>query len=173
MRQLERFAYLRAIDDRWKDHLRELDHLRSSVSLRAYGQKDPLLEYKSEAFGMFEEMLGEIEKQTLHFLFHAQVSVNAPRIERAATEGMSSIHAAAGPVAAGAGRAAGGPAPPPLPGAGTPAAAGMQTIGPGGQGAAVPGGRPQTVRHEGPKVGRNSPCPCGSGKKYKFCHGKS
>jgi preprotein translocase subunit SecA len=118
-------------------------------------------------------MLGEIEKQTLHFLFHAQVSVTAPRIESASTEGMASIHAAAGPVAAGATRAAAsGPAPPPLPGAGPPGA-GMQTIGPGGNEGAAAAGRPQTVRHQGPKVGRNSPCPCGSGKKYKFCHGKS
>ena len=86
MRQLERYAYLRAIDDKWKDHLRELDHLRSSIGLRAYGQKDPLLEYKSEAFVMFEEMLKEIDKQTLYFIFHAQVSVRPPEVERARLE---------------------------------------------------------------------------------------
>ena len=169
MRQLERFAYLRSIDDRWKDHLRELDHLRGSVSLRAYAQKDPLLEYKSEAFGMFEETLNEIEKQTLHFLFHAQVSVNAPQIQRAETRGLSSIHASAGAVIGG-GRP-GGPAPPPLPGVGPAPSAGLQTIAPGRPAAAS--GRPATVRNQAPKVGRNSVCPCGSGKKYKFCHGQS
>ena len=119
---------------------------------------------------MMEEMLGEIEKQTLHFLFHAQVSVQAPEIQRAQTAAMSSIHAAAGAAAAGAGQRRGaGPPMPPLPGSAAPPGAGMQMIGPGGAGGAP--GKPATVRHQTPKVGRNSPCPCGSGKKYKFCHG--
>ncbi|UCE02166.1 MAG: preprotein translocase subunit SecA [Candidatus Latescibacterota bacterium] len=161
MRQLERAAYLSAIDTLWKDHLRELDHLRGGVSLRAYGQKDPLLEYKSEAFGMFEEMLKEVDKQTLHFIFHAQVSVRPPEVERAQVDALSSIHASANALAAAGGRSAAGPAPPPVPGATTPGAP------PGG------GARPATVRKQGPKVGRNAPCPCGSGKKYKFCHGAS
>jgi preprotein translocase subunit SecA len=173
-RQLERYAYLRAIDDRWRDHLRELDHLRSSVSLRAYGQKDPLLEYKSEAFQMFEEMLKEVDRQTLHFIFHAQVSVRPPEMERARTESLASIHATSGALA-GAGVGApmgGGPPPPPVPGGPAPAAAGVP-VRPGSGGRVAPPPRPATVRHQGPKVGRNDPCPCGSGKKYKFCHGAS
>jgi preprotein translocase subunit SecA len=174
MRQLERWAYLRAIDDKWKDHLRELDHLRSSVGLRAWGQKDPLLEYKSEAFAMLEEMLKEIDKQTLWFVFHAQISLRPPEVERARTESLTAIHSAAAGAFGGGARAAtaapaagaalprpGVPAPP-LPG-------GMRAARPGQ--APEPAARPVTVRNTMPKVGRNEPCPCGSGKKYKFCHG--
>jgi preprotein translocase subunit SecA len=180
MRQLERYAYLRAIDDKWKDHLRELDHLRSSIGLRAWGQKDPLLEYKSEAFVMLEEMLKEIDKQTLYFIFHAQVSVRPPEMERARLEALTSIHSAASSAYAGSApaaaaapspvrtAAAAGPALPPVPGGA--AAAGYRAVRPGAGGAPEPA-RPVTVRNTMPKVGRNDPCPCGSGKKYKFCHG--
>jgi preprotein translocase subunit SecA len=181
MRQLERYAYLRAIDDKWKDHLRELDHLRSSVGLRAWGQKDPLLEYKSEAFSMLEEMLKEIDKQTLYFVFHAQVSVRPPEVERARTEALTSIHGA--PASAYAATAAAAPAPapgravpagpplPPLPGGPAGAGSPYRAMRPGG--AAPEPAKPVTVRHTVPKVGRNEVCPCGSGKKYKFCHGAS
>ncbi len=177
LRQLERYAYLRAIDDKWKDHLRELDHLRSSVGLRAYGQKDPLLEYKTEAFQMLEEMLKEIDKQTLYFIFHAQVSMRPPEIERARTEVLTPIHSAASSAfgaqpsgaAPPAGRGPGGPPLPPVPGGGP--QGGRRAMRPG---AAPPEPvRPATVRNTAPKVGRNDPCPCGSGKKYKFCHGTS
>jgi len=166
MRQLERWSYLRAIDEKWMEHLRELDHLRSGVSLRAYGQKDPLLEYKSEAFGMFEELLKDVDRQTLYLLCHAQVSVRPPELERAPTEVLSPLHASAG-VLAGAGPAPRAVPPPltqPLPG-GMPVPRGTP-LSPGSS-------APPTVRKSGPKVGRNDPCPCGSGKKYKFCHGAS
>jgi len=167
MRQLERYAYLRAIDDKWKDHLRELDHLRSSVGLQAWGQKDPLLEYKSEAFRMFEGVLKDIDKQTLYFLFHAQVAMRPPEPERTRTEGMTAIHSAAG----GFGKtSATRPAPPPLPAIG-PAAAVPQSYRAVRPGEAAEPARPATVRNAVPKVGRNEPCPCGSGRKYKFCHG--
>lgn len=182
MRQLERYAYLRAIDDKWKDHLRELDHLRSSIGLRAYGQKDPLLEYKSEAFAMLEEMLKEIDKQTLYFVFHAQVSVRPPEVERPRTEALTSIHGA--PASAYAGSAANaaaapvparsaprGPALPPLPGGSGAGGAPYRALRPGA--AAPEPAKPATVRNTVPKVGRNDPCPCASGKKYKFCHGAS
>ena len=177
LRQLERYAYLRAIDDKWKDHLRELDHLRSSVGLQAYGQKDPLLAYKSEAFNMLEEMLKEIDKQTLYFIFHAQVSMRPPEMERTRMEGLTPIHSAVGnpyagavPVQSGAG--APRPAsPPPLPGLPAPPPLPGRALRPDGAAAEPP--RPATVRHAGPKVGRNDACPCGSGKKYKFCHGVS
>ena len=153
------------------EHLRELDHLRSSVSLRAYGQKDPLLEYKSEAFGMFEELLKEVDKQTLYLISHAQVSLRPPEMERAPTEALSSIHSSAPALGAASRSAPGGPPPPPVPGM-APAVArafAEETSG------APQGGpsAPATVRKSGPKVGRNDPCPCGSGKKYKFCHGSS
>jgi preprotein translocase subunit SecA len=178
MRQLERWAYLRAIDDKWKDHLRELDHLRSSVGLRAWGQKDPLLEYKSEAFSMLEEMLKEIDKQTLWFVFHAQISLRPPELEPVRAESLTAIHSAATSAIGGAGAAAApaarGAAAPPLPARPglppPPVPGGMRAVRPG---AAPEPARPATVRHAVPKVGRNEPCPCGSGKKYKFCHGAS
>jgi preprotein translocase subunit SecA len=182
-RQLERYAYLRSIDDKWKDHLRELDHLRSSVGLQAWGQKDPLLAFKSEAFSMLEEMLKEIDKQTLYFIFHAQVALRPPELERAPAAQLLTVHRSpASAFAAGAGAAAGpargagaGPPLPPLPGLpggpsgrGGPPGVAMRPGSPTGE---PP--RPATVRHAGPKVGRNDPCPCGSGKKFKFCHGAS
>ena len=186
MRQLERWCYLRAIDDKWKDHLRELDHLRSSVGLAAWGQKDPLLQFKSEAFAMLEEMLKEIDKQTLTLLFHAQVAVRPPEMERARTEALTYSGAASAAPQSGPRApttvvrpASAGPRPalPPLPGSPSPQgaggpghAAGMRAMRPGQN--AEPA-RPATVRHTGPKVGRNDPCTCGSGKKYKFCHGAS
>ena len=167
MRQLERWSYLRAIDEKWMDHLRELDHLRSGVSLRAYGQKDPLLEYKSEAFGMFEELLKDVDRQTLNLLCHAQVSVRPPEMQRAPTEALSSIHTAAQSLATATARGT-AVAPPPVPR--LPGAGGLPPgVGPVGPGS--PAGGQTPVRHAGPKVGRNDPCPCGSGKKYKFCHG--
>jgi len=180
MRQLERWAYLRAIDDKWKDHLRELDHLRSSVGLRAWGQKDPLLEYKSEAFSMLGEMLKDIDKQTLWFVFHAQISVRPPELERPRTEQLTAIHSSAQSAFGGGNPPVATPATargtmPPLPAPGRPGAppaagaSGLRAMRPGA--AAPEPARPATVRHSVPKVGRNEPCPCGSGKKYKFCHG--
>ena len=169
MRQLERYAYLRAIDDKWKDHLRELDHLRSSIGLQAYGQKDPLLEYKSEAFRMFEGVLKDIDKQTLYFLFHAQVAVRPPEPERARTEGLTAIHSAAAGLDGGPAARRAAPPPPALPAVpAVPAPQSMRAMRPGANAEPV---RPATVRHSVPKVGRNEPCPCGSGRKYKFCHG--
>jgi preprotein translocase subunit SecA len=150
--------------------------------LRAWGQKDPLLEYKSEAFSMLEEMLKEIDKQTLYFVFHAQVSVRPPEVERARTEALTSIHGAPQSAYAGSAAAAAAPAPgrvatpagpplPPLPGRPAPAGSPYRAMRPGG--AAPEPVKPATVRNSVPKVGRNEVCPCGSGKKYKFCHGAS
>jgi len=168
MRQLERYAYLRAIDDKWKDHLRELDHLRSSIGLLAWGQKDPLLEYKSEAFRMFEDVLKDIDKQTLYFLFHAQVAVRPPEPERMRTEGLTAIHSAAGGFGNAPAARPAGPPPPQLPSLGPAVPQSYREVRPG---AAAEPVRPSTVRNSVPKVGRNEPCPCGSGRKYKFCHG--
>ncbi|MBD3335557.1 MAG: preprotein translocase subunit SecA, partial [Candidatus Eisenbacteria bacterium] len=84
MRQVERYVHLRSIDDRWKDHLYEIDQLKGGIGLRAYGQKDPLVEYKREAFGMFSEMMTSIQEETLRMLFRIQVGQRpAPRQDQA------------------------------------------------------------------------------------------
>ena len=162
MRQVERHLYLRTIDECWKDHLYEIDQLKGGIGLRAYGQKDPLLEYKGEAYRMFVELIDRIRDELIageHRLFRVVVRPSAPpEPPRRREPAMTAVHAQAGafgqPEAAASGFA-GGAAPPPPPR--TPAPEGPP--------------RPRTIVREGPKVGRNDPCPCGSGKKYKKCHG--
>jgi preprotein translocase subunit SecA len=145
MRQIERFAMLRAIDERWRAHLYEMDQMKEGIGLRAYGQKDPLLEYKGEGFRMFKEMLSLIDEQALEFIFKAQVAMEPPQpVRRRAPASLTAVHQSSeGMGYIGAGKA---PNAPPKP------------------------GKPQPVVVEH-KVGRNDPCPCGSGKKYKKCHG--
>jgi len=147
MANLERFAVLSVIDEKWKEHLRDMDDLKEGIGLRAYGQKDPLVEYKTEAYKLFIEMLQTIRDETIKIVFKwfpetpEQMQQRRRASDRvvashAATEGMG-LAGDRGPVHGG-----------------SPATA----------------GKPQPVS-VGEKVGRNSPCPCGSGKKYKHCHG--
>ncbi len=155
---LERYVVINAIDHHWQEHLTEMEDLRKSIGLRSYGQKDPLVEYKSEAYKYFEELMNNVRLQICTGLFRSATNLES-------FENMLSILARSartqGPENA--------PAPAPSP-AGGPAA------GPAGAPAAA-GGEVElqlpkvTVRRETPKVGRNDPCPCGSGKKYKLCHG--
>lgn len=121
---LQRFILLRTVDEKWMEHLDAMDDLRDGVGLRAYGQKDPLIEYKLEAMDMFNRMIATIQAETVQRLFTIEV-VQEPQQRR-------------------------------------------QTIEIGSQGPVEP------VRATPEKrVGRNDPCPCGSGKKYKFCHGRN
>jgi preprotein translocase subunit SecA len=150
-KQLQRIAILRVIDEKWKENLYDMDHLKEGVGLRAYGQQDPLIEYKKEGFRLFQAMLDEVNQEALRLVFRAQ-----PVVEET-------------------------PAPPPRRPTRAPARtayAHAETTGmayaqtreerPPSSGVA-PAGKPQPIRVE--KVGRNDPCPCGSGKKYKRCHG--
>jgi preprotein translocase subunit SecA len=150
-RQLERHVILRTIDELWKDHLHELDLVRSGIGLRAYGQRDPLLEYKSESFKLFEEMM---HRARLEIAVAPQtdsvMAGGAARKERAVAPTAAASASGTGPSAAGAFGAGGG------------AAEGSATQ-------SAEGGT--TVQRATPKVGRNDPCPCGSGRKYKKCHG--
>ena len=157
---------LQIVDAQWKDHLYSLDHLKEGIGLRGYGQRDPLVEYKKESFALFQDMKGRIEEEMVRYLFWLRPVLNeggdagplaaprpaAPRPSprRAAAMTMSKPEAEPIPAFAGA-RAAGGQGP-------RPARAGGDDV-------------IKTVRREEPKVGRNDPCPCGSGKKYKKCHG--
>jgi preprotein translocase subunit SecA len=162
MTSLERFAYLQVIDEKWKEHLREMDELKEGIHLRAYGQKDPLIEYKQEAFKMFTQMLDLIRDGVLELAFKLFPTQNqsqsgatnmAPRKPvrqqrmTAVKQDYSTATATQAPQYSEP--MAGMPPPPPPPNA----------------------PKAPTVRSQ-PKVGRNDPCPCGSGKKYKNCHGE-
>ncbi len=148
MRQIERLAMLRVIDERWREHLYEMDQMKEGIGLRAYGQKNPLLEYKSEGFRMFTEMLDMIGEQVVELIFKAQVQPEPMMMRRRAPQQMTTIHDSA----MGMGFA------------GAPPSETME------QSSSRPHVKKQPVV-VGPKVGRNDPCPCGSGKKYKKCHG--
>ncbi|MEZ5065240.1 MAG: preprotein translocase subunit SecA [bacterium] len=174
-RQFERFAVLTTIDANWKDHLYGLDRLREGIGLRAYGQKDPLLEYKKEAFELFSDLMDRIDLQTAERLMKTEIrlqpSVPAPGPDTvAAPEQRAALVGAGAPSAAlpppprtVAHRGAGATLPPP----------------PGMPAAPMPAARPAAPRGVSsgagstPEVGRNDPCPCGSGKKYKKCHGRN
>lgn len=150
--QIERFAMLTVIDDKWKEHLREMDDLKEGINFRAYGQKDPLIEYKKDGFGLFVQMLEDISKEVINFVFRfttQEQHVQVPQQRQRVPQRMTTIKASAD----GAGMKM------------TP----EQSDNMGGQ---QPDGMKKMPIKVGPKVGRNDPCPCGSGKKYKNCHGK-
>jgi preprotein translocase subunit SecA len=157
MRGLEKQILLLVLDRQWKDHLLSLDHLRQGVQLRAYGQRDPLIEYKREAFDLFEAMLAEVREETISLLsrieLRPQQEVTVPRPQQEMHEGRQDVAMAS----AGAG------APPP--------ADARSAHQPAAGRAAVAEIDPRDPATWG-KVSRNAACPCGSGKKYKHCHGK-
>jgi preprotein translocase subunit SecA len=147
---LERYVVINAIDHHWQEHLTEMEELRRSIGLRSYGQKDPLVEYKSEAYRFFEELMTNVRLQICTGLFRSASNLSS-------FENMLSI------LAKNARNQ--GPETPPAP----------QKAAPAVQSGQEPESTVQlpkvTIRREVPKVGRNDPCPCGSGKKYKHCHG--
>jgi len=154
MRHFEKAVMLQQLDTHWKEHLAAMDYLRQGIHLRGYAQKNPKQEYKREAFQMFAEMLDRVKRDTVSILSRVQIrteeEVEALERQRRESTRMKFQHAEAASVTSGSPAAAGAQAPPPGPVA-----------------------DPQTpfVRDER-KVGRNEPCPCGSGKKYKHCHGR-
>jgi preprotein translocase subunit SecA len=146
MARLERYAMLSVIDHKWKEHLREMDDLKEGIGLRAYGQKDPLVEYKTEAFKLFVTLLEQIRNEVVSFCF--KFFPQAPEeIQRRRRQPVSRV---------------------------TESKQSATNIGlsvPKAQSMDQRAGKPQPVQ-VGEKVGRNDPCPCGSGKKYKNCHGR-
>jgi preprotein translocase subunit SecA len=175
VRWLERRIILDVVDGQWKDHLLSLDHLKEGIGLRGYGQKDPLVEFKKEAFILFEDMMARIDNETIRYLFNVQVQMEGNQPPQAgAPQPTAPRPAAPRPFAAAASAAARVADEPP---AQLPAFARemerkqqrqekeMQYQSGGAQAET-----PKPVR-AGAKVGRNDPCPCGSGKKYKKCHG--
>ncbi len=153
----ERSVTLALIDDAWKEHLREMDDLKTSVQNAVYEQKDPLLIYKFESFELFKQMIGRVNKDILSFLFKGYIAVQEPSNVREARPpqktDMSRLRTSHAEAAPGTGMPQ-RPAP----------SGGAQTA------TAPPPPKVQPVRVE-QKIGRNDPCPCGSGKKYKNCHG--
>jgi preprotein translocase subunit SecA len=149
---------LRVLDEKWKDHLWELDHLRSGIYYRSLGQKDPLIEYKKEAFEMFVDLLGDIRATFAETFFKHQLQVGAPPPQRKVVGVPTRPDAEAKPASE---------ADLMVPGARRPAMPAGVTASHG----EAPKAGAATQQRSVPKVGRNEPCPCGSGKKYKKCHG--
>jgi len=135
---------LNVLDQQWKDHLASMDYLRQGIGLRGYAQKQPMQEYKRESFEMFTELLGNIKHEVIRILARVQVKAEED-VEAVETQRRQDTAMQFRHDEAGA---------------------------PQGQGGAEPPSGPETYVREGRKVGRNEPCPCGSGNKYKQCHGK-
>jgi len=180
MREAERNIMLHVIDDQWKDHLLSMDHLKEGIGLRGYGQKDPLVEYKKESFKLFQDMMDRVEDETVRYLYFLRFEQSAPalpfdldednepaedaaiseesrRIEqsKAAEEEQRRVaQSAVQDMTRNIQRQH------------EKELRDLQFLGSNGTGTAE-----KTVSNGGPKVGRNDPCPCGSGKKYKKCHG--
>ena len=152
MRKIEKQIMLQVLDNLWKDHLSTMDHLRQGIHLRAYAQKNPKQEYKRESFALFEQLLNNLKYEVIKFLSHVQIQhqdesalIEARRREAAEREKLAFQHAAASALA-------------------------EESL--ANTADRTPAEPPQTLTREQPKVGRNEPCPCGSGKKYKQCHGR-
>ncbi len=140
MRELERVVMLKVVDEKWMNHIDSMDELKNGIGLRAYGQQDPVVKYRTEGMDMFEEMVANIKLDVVKILMNIRKQngdvkrQEAAKITGAALEAINSVD--------------------------------------GGKKINTPE-YSQTVVNEGPKIGRNDPCPCGSGKKYKNCHGKN
>ena len=138
MRELERVVMLKVVDEKWMNHIDSMDELKNGIGLRAYGQKDPVVQYRLEGFDMFDEMISDIKVDVTKILMHIRQQGETKRQETVKITGaaLEAIHSVDG-------------------------------------GAKIGTDVDRTVKNEGPKVGRNDPCPCGSGKKYKNCCGKN
>lgn len=138
MRELERVVMLKVVDEKWMNHIDSMDELKNGIGLRAYGQKDPVVQYRLEGFDMFDEMINDIKFDVTKILMHIRQQGEIKRQEtvKITGEALEAIHSVDG-------------------------------------GAKIGTDVDRTVRNDGPKVGRNDPCPCGSGKKYKNCCGRN
>ena len=146
IRKLERIVLLKIVDTQWMEHIDAMDELKNGIGLRAYGQKDPVVQYRIEGAEMFDEMINQIKIQVAKIMLHlhktemkmqSSVNITGASLDNSAIDSIHDV----------------------------------------GEGATIPqksaNSKPQPIVNDGPKVGRNDPCPCGSGKKYKNCHGKN
>ncbi len=150
MRQVEKNFLLQMIDLQWREHLMHLDHLRNVIGLRGYGQRDPLNEYKTEAFSLFEKLLGDLRTNTTRWLMTVEIAYAEPEMPHQSLEGLQEVHLdpLTGENAAVAGAIPDGLSP--------------------DQRQALP---VSALPEDWERTNRNAPCPCGSGKKFKQCHG--
>jgi preprotein translocase subunit SecA len=173
MRQVERQVMLRVIDTRWREHLHEMDHLQEGINLRAMGQKDPLTEWQRDGYDMFGQMMQGIAQDLIRYVMHVQVQVQAPEGEGPGAPAPSTTGGGVGADApavrdvsysAPEGETAGA-----MSAARAATPTGMPAEGPA---PAQPAQLQPTVKSDWDRTPRNAPCPCGSGKKYKLCHGR-
>ena len=165
-----RYQYVQTIDKKWLDQLEELESLRDAVHLRSYGSKNPLTEYKIDGFNIFDEMMDSIRTTVMSRVFKVRIQLSPAAAEarrRMSSRDMSAQHSEAASFAGGSSGEA-------------QREASVQMSGDAARRAAAGGamqkhtqGQSVTVRRTMPKIGRNDPCPCGSGKKYKNCHGRN
>ncbi|NWO56934.1 MULTISPECIES: preprotein translocase subunit SecA [Chromohalobacter] len=155
MRRFEKQVMLQVLDTRWKEHLQHMDHLRRGIHLRGYAQKNPKQEYKREAFELFQALLGNIKHDVIRILSHVQVrrQEEVDELERERRATLERERAVSQPVH-------------------EDAVASAEAVAESEEASGESADDAQPVRRDGPKVGRNDLCPCGSGKKYKHCHGK-
>lgn len=152
MREAERVILLRVVDDHWMQHIDAMDDLRDSIGMRSYGQRDPVMEYQREGMNMFDEMNASIREDALRLIFQAKISSDKPMERKEqVTEGEAQVKSAASATEQAAMTAQGVEAP---------------------TAAQAAADNPRPIKRDKMKVGRNDLCPCGSGKKYKNCHGR-
>jgi preprotein translocase subunit SecA len=163
LRRVERDFMLQIVDAQWKDHLYSLDHLKEGIGLRGYGQRDPLVEYKKESFNLFQAMKDRIDEEMVRYLWRLR-----PVITQEGGPDAPAAPARPAPPRRPAPTMLGGGSQPSAVSAGrAPVATAPRPARTGGDDAAV-----KTIRRDEPKIGRNDPCWCGSGKKFKKCHGQ-
>ena len=195
MANIERFATLHVIDDKWREHLREMDDLKQAIGLRAYAQRDPLVEYKKEGYEMFVALINEINTEIASFAFRyfPQQRAEQQRTPTRSQRRQRGLYATKRDRMSGAEREGGdrrlnyshsdstnmglggaqGDESPTDPNVAAATGAAPSAGAPASSGAAAPKSAQPTIQREEPKVGRNDPCWCGSGKKYKHCHGRT
>ena len=145
IRELERVVLLKVVDSKWMDHIDSMDELKNGIGLRAYGQKDPVVQYRIEGGEMFDEMIAQIKLEVTKILLHITKKENSTERKSAASITSTSVDRSA-----------------------------IDSMNVEGESKPqnASENKPQPIRNDGPKIGRNDPCPCGSGKKYKNCCGK-
>ena len=146
IRELERVVLLKVVDSKWMDHIDSMDELKNGIGLRAYGQKDPVVQYRIEGGEMFDEMIAQIKLEVTKILLHITKKENSTERKSAASITSTSVDRSA-----------------------------IDSMNVEGESKPqnTSENKPQPIRNDGPKIGRNDPCPCGSGKKYKNCCGKN
>jgi preprotein translocase subunit SecA len=176
MRELERRVLLSVLDRKWREHLYEMDYLREGIGLRAYSQRDPLVEYQREGFDMFATMMEGIKEESVGYMFNLEVQIEPDEPEDPAAVDVPGVEVGPALAQAAASSAAQHEDHPLIRARGLDAPKqpqGLSYSAPSEVGAAEVSGSPQPVLTEDPYAGagRNAECPCGSGKKYKKCHG--